>query len=287
MSPDGVHENEMPRFPRNPASDDEWPAGDPALASFAEDLRMVAGGPAPEPRPGLLAAMRQGPLVSTEPPAATGRKKMLVKTVLGGLAAKVALGAGVAAASVTAAGAAGVLPEPAHQVVASVVAATTPFSLPDPSDVTLQVVDDLDGTTTTTISTTTSVPDDGDGELTGGTGAVGGDTGSRTVNHGACVSAAARDKAESESGSHGKTVSSIARTDCGKEDKATTSTTGASSTTSSTTSTTLDDGQRSANSGPGNSGNGGNSGGGNRGNGGNGNSGSGSANSGRGSSGQN
>ncbi len=201
MSPDGVHANEMPKLP-----DDQWPADDPVLASFAEDLRIIAAGPAPEPRPGLVAVMRQG-AVPIEPQP--GRKKMLVKTAIGGLAAKLALGMGVATASVTAAGAAGVLPDPAQHAVASVVAATSPFTIPDRSDVkALASEDEPDGSTTTTSSTTTTLAGDDD---------VAGGDGTRAVNHGACVSTAAKDK--SGEGNHGKTVSSVARSDCGKTDQ--------------------------------------------------------------------
>ena len=253
----------MPKLP-----DDQWPTDDPVLASFAEDLRIVASGPAPEPRPGLVAAMRQG-AVPIEQPAGR-KKKMLVKTFVGGLAAKLALGMGVAAASVTAAGAAGVLPDPAQHAVASVVAAATPFALPDPSDVTtLATEDDTPGgsTTTTTSSTTTTLAGSGDD----------GDAGTRAVNHGLCVSTAAQDK--SGEGNHGKTVSSVARSDCGKTaSSASTTTTVAGGSTTTTigggsTTTTIDDGQRSANSGPGNSGNGGRGNSGNSGNGGRGSSG--------------
>ena len=265
MSPDGVHGKEMPKLP-----DDQWPADDPVLAAFAEDLRIVASGPAPEPRPGLVAAMRQG-AVPTEPPAAGRNKKMLVKTLLGGLVAKVAMGVGVATASVAAAGAAGVLPDPAQHAVATVVAATTPFNVPDKSDVTtLATEDEPGGVTTTTISSTATTlagtDDGGDGDTT------------RAVNHGACVSTAAKDK--SGEGNHGKTVSSVARSDCGKTDGSSSTTTTVPESTTTTigsTTTTLDDGLRSSNSGPGNSGNGGRgnsgSGGGNRGNSGPGNSG--------------
>jgi hypothetical protein len=256
----------MPTLP-----DDQWPADDPVLASFAEDLRIVAGGPAPEPRPGLVAVMNQG-AVQLQP--SPGRKKMLVKSMLGGLAAKVALGVGVAAASVTAAGAAGVLPAPAQDVVASVVAATTPFQLPtSSSDVTSLVADDLGSTTTSTSTTLTTLA----GSKTGDDNeAVNDDNGgtTRAVNHGACVSTAAKDKSN-DNGNHGKTVSSIARSDCGKD-----TTAGSSTTTSSTTSTTSlsagtaranNSGPGSANSGKGNSGNAGN------GNAGNGNSGKGNS----------
>ena len=47
------------------------------------------------------------------------------------VAAKAAFGVGIAAASVTAAGAAGALPGPAQDAVAAAVEAATPFSLPD------------------------------------------------------------------------------------------------------------------------------------------------------------
>jgi hypothetical protein len=263
----------MPTLP-----DDEWPTGDPAMAAFAEDLRIVAGGPAPEPRPGLVAVMGRGVVVPSEPTA--GRRKMLVKSVVGGVAAKIALGLGVAAASVTAVGAAGVLPEPAQHAVASVVSATTPFVLPDPSTVTARVADDE--TPPSTISSTTSTTSGtGDDESAGGAG--------RPANHGACVSAAAKDKTESDSGSHGRTVSSVARTDCGKTEtpSSTTSTTVAGSTTSSTststTSTTVAGTQRTTNSGPGSASSGRGNGGGNNGgdNNGSGNSGNGKGNSGK------
>ena len=261
----------MPKRSDSQCPDDQWPADDPVLASFAEDLRMIAEGPAPEPRPGLVAVMRQGTV--TIEPSTTGRKnKMLVKTLLGGLASKLALGVGLATATVTAAGAAGVLPDAAQHAVASVVEATTPFVLPDPSDVTTLVTQNpvLDGVTTTTSSTVAGAKDteaDDVGDDNGGT---------RAVNHGACVSAAAKDKS-ADDGSHGKTVSSIARSDCGKTGAAEGST---STTVSSTTSTTVGSTtttaaeQRSANSGPGSS----NSGKGNSGNGnGNGNGGKGSS----------
>ncbi len=277
MSPDGVHDYEMPKCP-----DDQWPADDPLLAAFAEDLRIVADGPAPEPRPGLVAVMRQG-AVPIEPSTPGRKNKMLVKTLLGGLAAKVAMGVGLATASVTAAGAAGVLPEPAQNAVASVVGAVTGLNLPDPSGVTTLVTGDESGgstTTTTTVSSTTTTLADPDDDGSGG------DT-TRAVNHGACVSAAAKDK--SGEGPHGRTVSSVARSDCGKTDGSTTTTVPGSTTTTtvgSTTTTTAADGLRSSNSGPGNSGNSGNSGRGNSGNGGNGGNGNG-GNSGPGNSGRN
>lgn len=269
MTPDDVHPYEMPKLP-----DDQWPADDPALAAFAEDLRIVAAGPAPEPRPGLVAVMRQG-AVPVEPPIAGRNKKMLLKTLVGGLVAKVAMGVGVATASVTAAGAAGVLPDAAQQAVASVVAAATPFSLPDTSDVTTLATEDEPGgtTTTTTGATTTTLAGTDDEEGTGGESP-------RAVNHGACVSTAAKDN--SGDGNHGKTVSSVARSDCGKTEASPSTTTtvpGSTTTTVASTTTTVDDGLRSSNSGPAISGNS------NRGNSGNG--GANSGDGGRGRSGRN
>ena len=183
---------------------------------------------------------------------------MLLKTLLASLAAKIAVGTGLAIASVTAAGAAGVLPDPAQHAVASVVEATTPFDLAD------QAVEDL---TTTTTSTTIA---SGDDDEVGEDGVT--DT-TRKLNHGACVSAVAKNTSGPDKG---KTVSSVARSDCGKTSTSTTvappTSTSSTSTTvagSSTTSSTLDAGKRSANSGPGSA----NSGRGNSGNGGSGNSG--------------
>lgn len=229
-------------------SDDSWPSGDPALAAFVEDLRILAAGPAPEPRPGLLAVMRQGVVDPIAMPP--GRSKMLVNTVLGSLVAKLALAMGVAAAGVTAAGAAGALPDAAQHAVASVVDATTPFALPDPTAVRPQAANDghrpASGSNTTSSSTPTTVG--GTGTTLAGTGTTLPGTGTgenRTENHGACVSIAARDRSGPESESHGKTVSSVARSDCGKAATSTTvvpSTTSSSvpGSTTSTTSTTSD-----------------------------------------------
>lgn len=272
MSPGDVYENEMSLRPDDHSIDDQWPASDPALATFVDDLRVIGSGPAPEPRAGLVAVMRQGPSAPTLTPQ--GRKKMLVRTAVGSLAAKLALGAGVAAASMTAAGAAGVLPDPAQHAVASVVGATTPFVLPDPSVVPVQVSRDTPGSTSTTVAGAT---DDDSGDDA---------TRTRAANHGACVSAVAKSDTGSEP--HGKTVSSIARSDCGKPVAATpttvvsstTSTTVPGSTTTSTSVTTTsvpDDAGRGANRGPGNSNGNGNSGNANRGNSGNGNSGNGNS----------
>lgn len=178
---------------------------------------------------------------------------LLLKTFLASLAAKIAVGTGLAVATVTAAGAAGVLPEPAQHTVASVVEATTPFALTDQVGGTVQ--DAADEVTTTTTSTTVAGDDDDDD------GAGGTTDKTRKANHGACVSTVAKNTTGPDKG---KTVSSVARSDCGKTSTSTTvaptSSTSSSSTTSttvaasSTTSSTLV-AERSANSGPGNSGN--------------------------------
>lgn len=270
MSLDGVHTDEMPE-----PSDDLWPAGEPALAALAEDLRIVASGPAPEPRPGLVAVMAQGDVRPSEQEA--GRKKMLVKTFLGSLAAKVAMGVGLATASVAAVGATGVLPDAAQHAVASVVSATTPFALPDPSSVTgaTAAVDDPSGSTTTSSTSTTVAGGNGsvtsttiagtdDDEATG-TGAAGEDG---ADNHGACVSAIAQDKSTSGTDNHGKVVSTVARSDCGKTSTTVPGST-TSSSTSTSTSTTVANASPTSNSGTGKAN--GNSGNGNSGNGNNGN----------------
>lgn len=186
---------------------------------------------------------------------------MLVNTFLASLAAKLAMATGLAVATVTAAGAAGVLPEPAQKAVASVVEATTPFALPDTSgvDVVEEVIND---STTTTLGTSTTLA--GDDEA--GDDADGTSDGTRKENHGLCVSTVAKNTPGGPD--KGKTVSSVARSDCGK-----TSTTLAPTTTSTTvttlapttTSTVAGIGPSTANSGKGNSGNSANSGKGNSG----------------------
>ena len=192
---------------------------------------------------------------------------MLVNTFLASLAAKLAMASGLAVATVTAAGAAGVLPEPAQKVVASAVEATTPFALPDGTgdNVVDEVLDVGDDTTTTTLPTSTTLPGIDDDETDGTTDAT------RKANHGACVSTVAKNTPGGPD--KGKTVSSVARSDCGKASKTTPTT--VAPTTSSTTVTTIaptttsstvaGTAATSANSGKGNSGNSGNSGKGNSG----------------------
>jgi hypothetical protein len=126
---------------------DELPS---SLAAIADELRGLASGPVPEPTPQLAALLANG--FSTEKgdlpvtaasnvpgpaPQAAGLPKwrsgrMTFARFLAGLsvAAKATLGAGVAMASVTAVGAAGALPGPLQNVVATTVEAVTPFDLP-------------------------------------------------------------------------------------------------------------------------------------------------------------
>ena len=188
---------------------------------------------------------------------------MLVKSLLGSLATKVALGVGVATASVTAAGAAGVLPAAAQHAVASVVGATTPFQLPDeatsPPSGTIRAEEPAEATTTSSTSstsTTTSVkPTTATTEVGDGGAAAGG---TREDNHGACVSTVARDQSLTGE-DHGKAVSAVAQSDCGKAGS--TSTTAPRSTTSTSTSTTVagtssakDDSNKGSSAGKGSSG---------------------------------
>ena len=179
---------------------------------------------------------------------------MLVNTFLASLAAKLAMATGLAVASVSAAGAAGVLPEPAQKVVATVIEATTPFALPDATG---DVVDEVVDNTTTTLGTSTTLA--GDDEA--GDDADGTSDGTRKENHGLCVSTVAKNTPGGPD--KGKTVSSVARSDCGKK-SATTSTT-VTTLAPTTTSTVAGIAPSTANSGKGNSGNSANSGKGNSG----------------------
>src|SRR5688500_5964951 len=112
---------------------------------------------------------------------------MLVNTFLASLAAKLAMATGLAVATVTAAGAAGVLPEPAQNAVASVVEATTPFALPNAAAAAGQVVGGVGAdVTTTTLGTSTTVAGTDADEEDGTT------DGARKENHGLCVSTVAK-----------------------------------------------------------------------------------------------
>ncbi len=174
MSPAGDNGSEMPR----PDSFDEnaidallagSPAGErTALASFVEEVRVAAGA-VPIPSPALAAAIAAGGVSTAnpeaqQPPVAQWRKfPMKLKAFLAGLgiAGKLALGVGVAAAATTGAGAAGVLPGPVQHAVAKAVSEVSPFSMPDgdhhgPHDGGLATGDTTttiaDGVTTTTVT---------------------------------------------------------------------------------------------------------------------------------------
>lgn len=253
---------------------DEHSLDDPLLAAVFGELRSWGEEPAPVPSE-ALAALLEGDVAPMPQPR---RKRMLVSELLAGLgtkaaalglAAKAALGVTVAAAAVTTAGAAGVLPDAAQHAVATAVQAVTPLQLPDPVSNTSV---GTQGSTTPGDDESDDADDDGAGDAVGG----------QPDNHGVCVSATAKDGSLTGR-DHGKAVSEIARSDCGKKAASSTTTTSvtSSTSTSSTTSTTPTT-VAAANASRGNSGNGNSgSGNGNAGSG-NGNSGNGGGNSGNG-----
>jgi hypothetical protein len=239
----GVHDAEMPATPylderaveaflagRSAAAAEVGP-----LATFADDLRVAASGPAPAPTPQLSRLLTEGFSIddgALPVPAATAtragsraarpptprRRTMTISQLLAalaaklaglGMAAKAALGLALATASVASAGAAGVLPDPAQHAVATVVNATSPLHIPDTTDAD-------DSTKTVTDLTGSGVPDVGgvtDPADDGVTGDVPGtdDAGQPADNHGACVSAVAHDAPRGPGGVHGRAVSEAAK----------------------------------------------------------------------------
>ena len=249
---------------------DEHPLDDPLLTDFFTELRSWGSGPAPEPLPALatlLAAADHMEHATPREPVPTPRRKNMIAAKLAGLGvfAKAALGVGIAAAAVTTAGATDVLPAPAQHAVAVAVNAISPLELPDDARVRVAADDAADLDVDVTAPTTT-VPVPGTDDPADDPADDGDET--ATDNHGACVSAVAQDKGLTGR-EHGQAVSAIAKSDCGKEDAATSTT--LPSTTTSTTVAGDDDNEAtanngpSANSGPGNSGNQGNGGGGGKG----------------------
>jgi len=135
-------------------ADDAW-RQDEALAGLADQVLLVATGPAPRPGPALRAFLGQQGLASATspaaatplptspawqprtavaPPATENRGHNVVPLfrrlrVTAGIAAAAA----VAAAALAVAGTTGVLPEPAMRAVSWVVEAVTPFELPEPA----------------------------------------------------------------------------------------------------------------------------------------------------------
>jgi hypothetical protein len=135
---DGI---EMPHDPFDDSAIERLLAGETAgggdlasLSSFIDDARTAAEAVPPR-SPALAAALATGilPVSAPAPRSLWKKSKMKIKGFLAGLgvAGKLALGAGVAAATTTGAGAAGVLPGPVQHAVASAVGAVTPFELPD------------------------------------------------------------------------------------------------------------------------------------------------------------
>jgi hypothetical protein len=121
------------------------------LLPFVEDLDRAAQEPAPVVRPALAVLLRDGftpadtspaqapapaPVLPSPTPARPRPALRAALLRVAGLSvlAKAGLGASVALAGTTAAGAAGVLPDPAQRAIAAVVAASTPFTFPDTTD---------------------------------------------------------------------------------------------------------------------------------------------------------
>jgi hypothetical protein len=173
VSDSGDNGSEMPRpdsFDNASPEDhaiDALLAGTPAaenaaLASFVEEVRAAAGA-VPTPSPALAAAIAAGGISTQPPPVAQWRKfPMKLKGFLAGLgiAGKLALGVGVAAAATTGAGAAGVLPGAVQHAVAKAVSEVSPFSMPDGDHHGSHDGNLATGDTTTTIAdgvTTTTV----------------------------------------------------------------------------------------------------------------------------------
>ena len=116
---------------------DELPS---SLAAIADELRALANGPVPEPTPQLAALLANGFSAEEGDPATSGNdvpakrngRVALVRFLAGlSVAAKAGFGTGVAMASVTAVAAAGALPAPLQNVVATGLEAVTPFDLPN------------------------------------------------------------------------------------------------------------------------------------------------------------
>jgi hypothetical protein len=235
------------------SSPDDWdemheqPFDEPLLSEFLDELRSWGTGPAPEPNAALASLLQGQPDPGRPRPSTPRRKKHMITSKLAGLgiAAKAALGLGVAAAAVTTAGATGVLPPPAQHAVASVVDAVTPLQLPDPTASAGVNVGAGGSSTDVSIpaSTTTTIDkdatDDSSDDATGAapSGPVGGTTSGQPDNHGACVSAVAQDKSTTGR-DHGKAVSTAARSDCGKTGETSSTTSTSSTSSTSTTSTT-------------------------------------------------
>ncbi|MDQ6796891.1 MAG: hypothetical protein M3011_02500 [Actinomycetota bacterium] len=135
-------------------ADDAWQQDD-ALAGLADEVLLVATGPAPRPSPALRAFLGQPtpasatsavaatppptipawkPRTAVDPPATEDRGHNVVPLFRRlRLTAGIAAAAAVAAAALAVAGTTGVLPQPAMRAVSWVVEAVTPFELPQPA----------------------------------------------------------------------------------------------------------------------------------------------------------
>ena len=160
---------EMPHDPFDDSAIERLLAGDTAgggdlapLSSFIDDARTAAEA-VPPPSPALAAALATGilPALAPAPQSLWRKSKMKIQGFLAGLgvAGKLALGVGVAAAATTGAGAAGVLPGPVQHAVASAVGAVTPFEIPDGPHHDGDNIAEPGDTTTTTVE---AHGDDGD-----------------------------------------------------------------------------------------------------------------------------
>jgi hypothetical protein len=274
------------------------PPGWGAVGAFVVEARSAGRGEPPAPSSELRAILAAGLSPASEADAAhapgargdravgstvpvrRSRRMAVAELVAGlGLGAKVLLGAGVASASLTAAGAAGVLPGPVDHAVEGVVRTATPFDISDddPNDdgnfgsivsedatdpsspgVDGQTISSMahdrhaDATTTTVAptTTTTSTTTDGSTTTTATTDATT-DTSATNQGLGDTVSADARGE-DGTNGVDGQTVASEARQH-GRDHNSTTTTasTEASTTTTSTTAAADD---TEADTGPGASG---------------------------------
>jgi len=220
-------DDDAPEMPRNQPFDDdaiealfagttrEAHLGD--LAAFVSDVRVSAEA-VPTPSPALAAALAVGfstdkgarPATAASNVHGPARQvsglpkwralRMKIQGVLAGLGVfgKIALGASLAAAATTGAGAAGILPGPVQHVVATTVDAVTPFHLPGDGqaqsgsgsedavgvpETTTTTQPEVTSTTTdetsTTAHPTTTVPGPHEGDGSGAGGAIppGGDGG--------------------------------------------------------------------------------------------------------------
>jgi len=121
------------------ASQEPAPVVRPALALLLKEGFTPANGTGSAMAPASAAPAATGPAPAAVPPAPSTERAAVrpilrgaVARVAGlGLLAKAGLGLSLVAASTTAAGAAGVLPDPAQHAVAKVVGAATPFTFPD------------------------------------------------------------------------------------------------------------------------------------------------------------